>query len=61
MIRNLPDLEAQGNYKVLEDAAAGKIPRHFEVAELAKSLFVVLNSRPKSGDFGYIFEFYFNA
>jgi len=35
-----------------------EISHSFEVAELAKSLVVVPNSRPKSGDFGYIFKSY---
>jgi len=49
----------QGDSKVQEQAATDKIPRNFEVAELAKSLVVALNSRPKSGDVGYTFESYF--
>jgi len=44
------------NGKVQEEAGTDEIPRNFEVAELAKSLVVEVNSRPKSGDFGYIFE-----
>jgi len=48
----------QENCKVQDEAARGEIPSNFEVAELAKSLVVALNSRPKSGDFGYFFESY---
>jgi len=45
-------------FQLNDIASVGDIPRKFEVAELAKSLVVVLNSRPKSGEFGYIFESY---
>jgi len=43
---------------VQDEAQTSEFPRNFEVAELAKSLVVGLNSRLKSGDFGYIFDSY---
>jgi len=42
--------------QVQEEESRDEIRRKFEATELAKSLVVVLNSRRKSGDYGYIFE-----
>jgi len=49
-------LGARGTAKSKRKHRQARFRCNFEVAELAKSLVVVLNSRPKSGDFGYIFE-----